>query len=238
MSTLPPIQAIITAQSHPDEPGTDSEDIWRTRLETIYEGLLRANPDYLSVAYIGIEDSEASELVRVERHRTDPAYLRTVPRTRLAIATATPFLEETLCLEPGEVHFFLVQEKEIGRPVLFGAVPVYDNLTGAVFGVVILEAELTAWIERILDELASRSTEVYVTSGEGRIWVSSLPETGVQDHLREANITQTIPALEDFFGPTHAGQSYLASDEFIAKRMLLDAQNPRTAIGIVLHLPE
>ena len=58
MSTLPPIQGIIETRGVEIESGED-ETVWRQRLETIYEGLMRANPSYLSISYAAVADEEA-----------------------------------------------------------------------------------------------------------------------------------------------------------------------------------
>lgn len=54
MAALPPIQGIVKARAGVE---TDTEEVWHTRLQTIYRGLLEANPNYLSATYSGKESS-------------------------------------------------------------------------------------------------------------------------------------------------------------------------------------
>ncbi len=239
MSTLPPIQALIATQSgSPMKPGEESEDVWRERLETIYAGLLRANPNYLSVAYLAMSKEDAQGLVRVERYRTDPAYLRRVPRTRLGSQSVTPFLKEVLALPPGEVKFTLSEQAQGGHPRLLGAIPVYSDLTGDPFGLVVIEAGLFNWVRRTLDGLSVRDSEIYITRADGQIWLTSLPEVGIRERLHNANIDSIIPELASFFTNTNIEEVHSVPGKYIALHVRLDPDDPQTAIGVVLRLNE
>ena len=102
MSMLPPIQGLIDARA--GNKDGDSEEVWRGRLETIFEGLLRANPDYLAISYTAASDDEkGTNLVRVERHVTDIAYVRRVPASRLG-QFADPETPETSALAFARRH--------------------------------------------------------------------------------------------------------------------------------------
>ncbi|MEX2186470.1 MAG: serine/threonine-protein kinase [Pirellulales bacterium] len=64
MSTLPPIQGIIDARGGDAENDAENEgeEVWRGRLDTIYEGLLRANRDYLAVSFVSSSSVSSSSV--------------------------------------------------------------------------------------------------------------------------------------------------------------------------------
>lgn len=137
MASLPPIQAIIRIRA--GDAG-ESEDVWLERLQTIYLGLLQANPDYLAVTFVAAgESTEAgaqagqgaradepppnpagnmrtrlasTDVVRVERNASDRSYIRAVPQSRLAATDDDQLLAEVIQQELGDVQFSLEQRPQ------------------------------------------------------------------------------------------------------------------------------
>ena len=245
MSNVPPIQGIVVARAATPNSEAESEETWRARLEMIYEGLLRANRDYLAVVYLSVEMGSAEELVRVERHTTDPAFIRRVPKGRLAQRKGGAFFDEVRALSPGEVKLVIdesganVERRNGFRPRLIGAVPVYDEARGNVFGLVTIETDAVADAEQILDRLSDRQTEVFITDARGRIWVASLPGRGVQVESGAANVSTFVPAARAFFNPENVELTLVIPEQgAIANRIRLNQFDVAGSIAVVLHLAD
>ena len=162
MAGLPPIQGIVGARAKTDD---DPEDVWRGRLETIYRGLLEANPKYLTVSYSSIRTSQAidvdaasdgvQEIVQVERQIAGDA-VRIMPSSRLESKDKSGFLATVLQLKPGEVSVSATTVHHKGETssaddlVLAAGTPVYSDVSGDVFGVVTVETDLEESIRDML----------------------------------------------------------------------------------------
>ncbi len=238
MSTLPPIQGIIDARGGAVE--TDSEEVWRGRLETIYEGLLRANSEYLAVAYIDASSDPCHEIVRVERPPYDPGYIRRVPISRLASAEKSPLLAAVMELEPGDVKTSLkgrLSSNHSGssRRRIIAAVPVYDEQSGQPFGLVAIESDLISGIQSILNGLGDRFGEIYITDAEGHILVTSDAEYGAEVFVHDFDIGDVVPPAAEFFS-TDSRQQHLSDNwSYIVRRVQLDPTDSECSLGIV-HL--
>ena len=150
MSRLPPIQQLIVAES--DKDITD----WRDRLATIFQGLLEANPNYKTVVYNRIDGDTFSELVRVERHSREASRIRVVPKSRLRKVKLNDFMSLIAKQKPEEVVTSLVSdptcesseegcEDTVG---LVAGVPVFDEQTEEVFGVVMIDCDINSFLRQ------------------------------------------------------------------------------------------
>ncbi len=158
-STLPPIEALINAQTDEDI------SVWRERLATIYEGILRANPDYMGIAYCSVDGNSSDpdkqryrEIVRVERHSRDATNLRVLPKSKLETGSVNPFITAVANKKPGETHTSLSCDQMCGgrdfdsnAVRLLSAVPVYDAKTEDVFGFVIIDCDMQQMLRRQMD---------------------------------------------------------------------------------------
>ena len=152
MSELPPIQELIHAEG-------DETFVWRERLSTIFQGLLRATPTYMNVVYSKIEGDQFTEVVRVERQGRDTSNVRVVPKSRLRTDEVSQYIRALSEQKPGDVICSLVRDpmcersmgcdKQVGLVV---GVPVFNEKTEEVFGVVMIHCDL----EQILREQLSR----------------------------------------------------------------------------------
>ena len=245
MSNVPPIQGIVVARTAGTNSTAESEETWRARLEMIYEGLLRANRDYLAVAYLSVETGSARELVCVERHTTDPSFIRRVPKGRLAQRNGDTFIDEVRALSPGEVKLLIADSSAQGggrngsRPRLIGAVPVYDEAKGSVFGLVTIETDAAADAQQILDRLPDRQTEIYITDGRGRVWASSQPGRGVQVEGGTANVSTFVSRAAAFFDPENIEPTLVIPQHgVIANRIRLNQFDQAGSIVVVMHLAD
>jgi len=240
MSNVPPVQGIVVARTAAPNSKADSEEVWRPRLELIYEGLLRVNRDYLAVSYLSLEMGSIHEVGRVERHTSDPSFIRRITKGRLAEHKSSAFFDMVRTLNPGEVRLTISESEENGaRPRVLGAVPVYDEAKGDVFGLVVIETDAMAEIAAILSSYTSGRAEVFVTNGRGQIWVISRPGRGVKIATNESNVTNLIPATASFFRPNNAEPTLVIPESgVIANRIRLNPSDPASSVCIILRLAE
>ena len=239
MSTLPPIQALIDVRSGIE--GTDGEEVWRERLETIYEGLMRANPDYLSVAYIEYGEDNPKEIVRVERNISNQGYIRSVPESRLATLEKTPLLEDVSTMDPGVIKLSLHQRLSSDRDrrhhqSIIAAIPVYDEKTGDLFGIVTIESDFVNQLKTILNGLDDGLGQIYITDNNGKVILSSNSLTGIEVLSHDIQIAEIIPQTAPFFMNESRTKSLSDGKTFIAHMVELDPADDSCGLGIVQKL--
>jgi serine/threonine protein kinase len=242
MSTLPPIQGIIESRGGMTDNGED-ESVWRERLETIYEGLLRANPSYLSISYAAVADDEATDVVRVERHAGDLGYVRRVPISRLGTSDDQELLAQTVALSPGDIQLEIRRKSNAaGRTRqdvrLLAATPVFDENTGALFGMVTVETDLLSRLVQFLERVEQSTANILIADASGQIWVSDDPEVGVDIKSREMNVAGVIPGAAEFLTSGEQHRRVMESEGWIADRIILNRANPQTTVGVILQLRE
>lgn len=162
MSTLPPIQGLIDTAADRDEEG---EGVWRTRLSTIFRGLLKSNPDFTSVAYCRLVDGEIHELVRVEKPTVE-SEARAVPKSRLAVSPLREFAERVIGQKPDEVHVAIRDEEENSKRKrsimrVEAGVPVFDNEEEP-FGMVTIESDFDRLLAAHVNQRSRVSQEVLI----------------------------------------------------------------------------
>lgn len=153
---MPPVEQLMHA--------TTDEDIrvWRERMATIFQGLLKATPYFRSFAYARINDDQFTELVCVQRHSSDSSTVRVVPRSVLRSGPISDAIQRVSRQMPDEVRTSIVTEsyasiedEDEANLRLLSGVPVYDNDTEEVFGCVLLECD----VDQLLREQLSRSSK-------------------------------------------------------------------------------
>ena len=243
MAGLPPIQGIIRARSGAE--GEESEAVWRTRLESIFTGLLRSESDYLAIAYVaseanGEQTGGAKEIVRVERNVSEPTLIRSLPASRLRYFEQDPFLDEVLQLEPGDTRIS-VDPRPWQSPAtahvkrLTFAVPVYSDVSGEPFGMVAIETHLSGQIPNILKGLGVLAGEVYVVDGEGLVIAAAYPDGTIDSLPRGLLVASAAPEASALF--SGEGDGELTDDAtFYAKRFHIDPAGK--GVGVVVRAPQ
>ncbi len=241
MSNLPPIQGIIDSRAGSSE--SEGEDVWRGRLEIIYEGLLRANPDYLSISYTAVQDAGDTDIVRVERHISDAGFVRRVPASRLGPFDDKEVLQQTTALSAGDILLLIRRQtgsNEFARRDvrLVASTPVFDQTTGELFGIVAIETDLLSQIVLFLERVEQNSASIFITDATGQVWVSDDPEIGVDVKYREVDVTNFISGAADFLNNTDQHRRVVQSEGWIANRITLDRANPQATVNVLLELWE
>jgi len=147
MASLPPVQGLIQSA----EQDRQERLLWRTRLSKIFEGLLRTNSNYIAVGYSHVNENldKAIEIVRVERHSTDAAVIRSIPISRLQSRIASEFVASVMSEKPEEVRVAHEIPENCANCTgrLAAGVPVFDERTEEPFGFVTIECDLPMLIE-------------------------------------------------------------------------------------------
>jgi len=248
MSQLPPIQGIIDARKRPEADaakvtGSESEEVWRERLEIIFQGLLATNPAYLSGAYLELDEHGGRELVRVERHKKESALVHIVPESRLSLVTADESLREVRQLLPGEARVFCTELSRSG-PVherfpgkrLIAVVAAHDHGNGDLFGVVVLELDVESVVSTLLAPSAGSEDAVYITDPEGLVLLSSEASTVGKSSVAETNIVTLVPQTTGFLAPGNQAEMLTDQRSFVALKIRLDPDNPASVIGVVIGI--
>ncbi|MCA9172951.1 MAG: serine/threonine protein kinase [Planctomycetales bacterium] len=180
MSNLPPIQGLIDVELRPT-PEDDDIMVWRERLASIYQGLLGANRDYLSIAFTHFDGASVHERVRVERHSSDPSITRIVPRSRLMSYDATDFARQVMLQNPGETCFTMSQDCRCPDSScdmrLVAGVPIYDARSEEPFGFVTIECDLRRVLQRQAGDRRSDAYELLIVAPSGVIVLHYAPNT-------------------------------------------------------------
>lgn len=238
LASLPPIQGIVNARGGVEG---DDEQVWRGRLETIFTGMLRSNPDYLSLAYEAKQGENAADIVRVERNPSDPTLVRVLPASRLQVVEADQLMGAIADREPGDVKMSLEPRgrhahlaSQIER--LAVATPVFSDLSGECFGMAVIEADISNRIKEVLLGLGAVECELFVADGDGQLWVSADPKHGV----RAALPGQSIPGLPEKVAARFAEKAkpfeLRVKDQYVAERFYVDPAG--RGVTIFARIPE
>ncbi len=161
-SGLPPVDALMQTKTE------DENKTWRKRLSTIFEGMLKANPDYRTIIYGNIQDDQMHEIVRVQRNQDD-ASVRVVPKSRLRSSEVNDYLKKVSTLIPQQVHTSLVCDRiceladksDCTETVgLISSVPVYDEETEEMSGFIMIICDIDKMLQQQLGKRLSASEVV------------------------------------------------------------------------------
>ena len=233
MAMLPPIQGIINARMERSE---ESEVIWRERLITIFHGLLQANSDYSAVTYYQCSDAECHELVRVERGSSEASNIRSVPKSRLASMERTESVDRIIQQKPEDVTIqFSSLNAQAARATTFdatAAVPVFDEQSEDVFGIVAVELDLNRVLERELRQRVRVASEVIILDHENRILVHECRSQGRRPECQGKLIAEQMPCSERIIRELIDKPEYLdeSNREVYATRVLFDGGVARLSI--------
>jgi hypothetical protein len=224
LASLPPIQGVINSRIGVDR---DTEDGWRSQLQSIFSSALRSSPYYLALSFEAKESDNAEDVVRTERNSADPTLVRVLPTGRLQTVKADQLMATVSILEPGDVKFSLEPRTRYGSDLSRGerlsvATPVYSDVSGDCVGMTVVEADVSERVMEVLTGLGTVDCEIYVADGLGHLWGSANPTSGV--HIAEPG--QTIPNLpndvSEQLGKKGAPFNLRGENRYIAQRFYVD----------------
>ena len=157
----------------------------------------------------------------------DPALIRVLPQSRLQTVESDALIAAVAKLQPGDVKLSLESRTrqsssttELNRLVL--ATPVFDERSGKVFGMVVVETDYAGRIMEAMQGLSFVDCEIFITDGSGNLFVWANTKSGVQP----ATPGQTIPDLPTVVSNrlTKKGEPFRISNpnEYVASRYYLD----------------
>lgn len=238
ITELPPIQQIVALETGAVANGED-EAVWRDRLATIFDGLLRANPDDLLCLYATLQGDEVRELVRSERNAPGDQ-VRRVPASRLARFQAGPNAERWRALKPGQV--ILTTGDQVAaeaptdhrRPLVFIAgSPIYDDVTGEPFGFTVIELEGEASLRRLLSATTPSAVDVYVVDSQGLIALHARSGGDVSRTGRGAPVAGFVPEVAEFFESGFSGDVFADGERIYVRRLRLGPEGSSAIISLV-----
>jgi hypothetical protein len=129
--------------------------------------------------------------------------------------------------------------KGTGRPRIRAGVPVYDEVKGGPFGVVVVEIDFLAQAEHLLDRHTGGQSDVFITNRAGRIWARTQQGRGASTESGLADISAIFPRAAEFFRSNNYDSVLVAPDSgVVASRIRLNQTDAVCSVGIVARLAD
>ncbi|MDH5665224.1 MAG: ATP-binding protein [Nitrosopumilus sp.] len=224
LSNMPPVQGIVRARLSGgfDKKGDSSQSLWQNRLSSIFATLMHSHQEYAQIRYI---DAKGYELVRVERDKHDR--VTRIPDRDLQFKGDRPYVTETIQLPEGRIYLSEIDlNREHGKvmvphtPMLRAATPIYTK-TGDIFGLVIINMDLTNEFAHLQHQHHKLGHTLYVTNDRGDFLVHPVKEKQFGfDFGNNYKLQQEFPHLTQFLSPENKSKSIIRNiqigDETIA----------------------
>lgn len=237
IAALPPVQGIINARSG---AAGDDEATWRQRLESIYSGILHSNPDYLALSFIAKNPQGTEEVVRVERNPADPSFVRALPTGRLYRSESDQLMNQVAVREPGDVKMMLDMRPRFAEGSdqidrLSVATTIFSDASGECSGMALIEADIARQTKEVLLRLSGVECNLFVADGEGRLWVTVTPRSGVQIATPDLVIDNLPPDIAGQLDVPKKAFEIRHEYQYIGERFYIDASG--RGILIFARLP-
>ncbi|GEM_PF-4047872 len=197
LSKTPPIQGIIRSSLNQGEDKVDNStiDMWNDRLSTIFTAMLKVNPAYTQIRYIGIAE-RGKEIVRVNRSRNDIFRTHT---SALQAKASEKYYKEATNLAQGSVAFSNITfNREHGRyerplvPTLRVMMPIY-SAKQQLFGVLIINVDFQKYLREALLRVG-KGYQLYFYNDFGDLFVF-MPEESVLKFYPSASIDEQAEGI-------------------------------------------
>ena len=244
LAGTPPISGIMRARTGGgiDPLDGSTEELWRSRLETIFTKLALSKPHYFQVRYVDAQ-GPGMEIVRVDRFGPDGA-LRVTPREELSPKAHRDYFQEALRKGPGEVTVSRIELNREGgeialpaTPVLRASVPVYheDKLVGLVI--------INQSIEHVFEELALAAGKehlYFLTNSEGDYLLHPDPSQAFRfEYGEERRLQDDYPQLGGLLESPHeiVDTRVLGGSLVTLRTVAYDPSDPKQRLGLLLVEP-
>ncbi|WP_299817538.1 ATP-binding protein [uncultured Roseibium sp.] len=199
IAETPPIQGMIRSMKNegvdPLDGSTDA--LWRSRLATIFQAVLRGRPEYFQFRYIGVEDA-GRELVRVDRTRYGLKVKRSEELQQKKLESYFKFAVEA---PSGDVVFSDISyNREYGQQdgayiaTLRGMMPI-DDEDGNRFGFLVINVNYETMLQSAFSEINPKRHTI-VVNGWGDFMEHNL---GMQQPVyrleMNGNLTRPLPDI-------------------------------------------
>lgn len=153
----------------PDALGNgDPARIWKRQIAIAFTNMIAANPDYMQIRFIGVED-EGREVVRVERSGET---IKQVEEAALQRKGDRHYVRKAFDLPPGATYLSRIElNREHGAvvephwPTMRAATPVTNGQNTPV-GILVINVDARVWLKELATSVAADHT-VYVTDENG-----------------------------------------------------------------------
>lgn len=172
IARTPPIQGMLRAlkNNNYDEKGKSTYRQWEQRVQKIFIAILKSKPSYLQIRFL---DHNGKELVDVHHEaKTDEYHIHS--KESLQNKSNSAYVKGTLKLAVGAVYLSEInlnrEHGEVSKPhteVLRSATPVYDEQTGSLAGLVVVNVEIGSELRKIQKNIQDKSSEIFITNERG-----------------------------------------------------------------------
>ncbi|POF29620.1 sensor histidine kinase [Roseibium marinum] len=199
VSETPPLQGLIRSMKNdgvdPLDGSTDA--LWRSRLATIFQAVLRGRPEYFQFRYIGVEDA-GRELVRVDRTRYG---LKVKESEELQQKKQESYFKYAVQAPSGEVVFSDISyNREYGQQdgayiaTLRGMMPIDDD-DGNRFGFLVINVNYETMLKSAFSEI-NPEQHTFVVNGSGDFMEHSLGMRQTVHRLEmNGSLTRPLPDI-------------------------------------------
>ncbi len=218
-----------------------SAEEWLERHGSLLEGLLRANPAYLVMGTYEI-GPRIAELIRFERNNAGSTPYR-IPSSQLASlniddvdnAEMQQFRPGHVTLTTGDQLEEQVPTKNRSAVNLAAVSPIFDERTGELYGVNVIELDLRERLHQLLLAASPDDVTVYITDAVGNE-VFSFHDGTIENFPGNQSIAERFPELRSFFTQsTHT--EFQENPKLYATVVPLSGELPcKAVIGIVVEL--
>ena len=243
ISELPPINAIASMNGEENE--ADSQVAWKERLSSIFTAMLRGRDSYLTIAYTTIESDQVQEIVRSDRNRAGN-WVRAVPESRLHQFAPSQRIDEWMAMKPGDVLLQATSHLTDDVPtqnrdglVIIAGTPVFNDTTGELFGMVVIEMDLRHLFLDQLKAIGRESTEVLITDSKGEILLRYLNGSLSSTHNGKA-IGDVLSEVAPLFGEDSDLKTHSDERTLLANRIRLNETSTQVdlELGVIVRLLE
>ncbi len=170
LSTLPPIQGIVRSRQNGGIDPLDGStyELWRKRLEMIFQSMMMPYPHYIQIRYIAA-DENGQELVRVNRNGDKT---ETVNPEDLQKKGEEPYFAATKEMPPGSIYFSPInlnrEHGKIQEPmtlVIRAAMPIYDD-NNEIFGMIVVNSAFNQLMDGIIEKI-NPNKDLFIVNEDG-----------------------------------------------------------------------
>lgn len=242
VAQTPPIQGLIRslANGGVDPKDGSTENLWRARLATIFQAVLRGRPDYFQFRYVGVGDA-GRELVRVDRTRTG---YRTITGGELQQKKLEPYFQRALEAPAGKVVFSKVTyNREHGQvdrnqvPTLRGLYPI-DDPQGNRFGFLVINVNYEEMLQAAFREIKP-ARHTYVVNGGGDFMEHSATDGQAFYRLEiRDTLARAVPPIVEEVHKSHSAEGVFISEDSVAYyvRDTGDFAQETASLGVVVEI--
>jgi len=207
IARTPPIQGMLRAlkNNNYDEKGKSTYRQWEKRVQKIFIAILKSKPRYLQIRFL---DQNGQELVDVHHELKNDEY-HIHSKKKLQDKSNSIYVKETLKLAVGSIYLSEInlnrEHGEVSKPhteVLRSATPVYDEQTGKLSGLVVVNVEIGSKLRKIQKNIQDKNSEIFITNDRGG-YLLHPDETKAYgfDLGKRFRIQEDFPQLANLFLP-------------------------------------